>query len=181
MGTGSNKVIPLGASGTRPGNNGSIPLAHQISILGVWIANVGPWRAGKHQGFSADALLFGHAVREDGSGHFPDGRLLVDPSSCRRRAAVSLALGGSGRTFRSTSANSKTAIPNQTFGASMTGDARAFANEVLVAGFVVGVDDCRDAVEGPFQRVPAQALMTFSDDAVDAPVRTVGDTVDDLG
>ena len=31
----------------------------------------------------------------------------------------------------------------------MTGDARAFADEVLVAGFVVGVDDRRDAVEGP--------------------------------
>ena len=63
----------------------------------------------------------------------------------------------------------------------MARDARAFADEVLVAGFVVGVDDCRDAVEGPFQRVPAQALMTFSDDAVDAPMRTVSDTVNDLG
>ena len=63
----------------------------------------------------------------------------------------------------------------------MASDAGAFADEVLVAGFVVGVDDGRDAVEGPFQRVPAQALMTFSDDAVDAPVRTVSDTVNDLG
>ena len=70
---------------------------------------------------------------------------------------------------------------HRTFGASVASDARAFADEVLVAGFVVGVDDRRDAVKGPLERVPAQALMTFSDDAVDAPVRTVGDTVDDLG
>ena len=75
----------------------------------------------------------------------------------------------------------KSQASHRTFGASVASDARAFADEVLVAGFVVGVDDGRDAVEGPFQRVPAQALMTFSDDAVDAPVRTVGDTVDDLG
>jgi len=92
-----------------------------------------------------------------------------------------LALGGSGRAFGSPGANSKTAIPDQAFWASVASNARAFADEVLVAGFVVRVDDRRYAVEGPFQRVPAQALMAFSDDAVDAPVRTVGDTVDDLG
>ena len=63
----------------------------------------------------------------------------------------------------------------------MASDTRAFTDEVLVAGFIVGVDNCRDTVERPFQRVPAQALMTFSDDAVDAPVRTVSDTVNDLG
>ena len=63
----------------------------------------------------------------------------------------------------------------------MASDAGAFADEVLVAGFVVGVDDCRDAVEGPFQRVPAQALMTFSDDAVDATVGTVSDSINNLG
>jgi len=92
-----------------------------------------------------------------------------------------LALGESRWAFGSTGANSKTTIPNQAFGASVARDARAFADEVLIAGFIVGVDDCRNAVEGPFQRVPTQALMTFSNDAVDAAVRTVGDTVDDLG
>ena len=70
---------------------------------------------------------------------------------------------------------------HRTFGASVASDARAFADEVLVAGFVVGVDDRRDAVEGPLQRVPAQALMTFSNDAVDAAVRTVSDAVNNLG
>jgi len=92
-----------------------------------------------------------------------------------------LALGGSRRTFRSPGANSKTAIPDQAFGASVASDAGAFADEVLVAGFVVGVDDRRDAVKGPLQRVPAQALMTFSNDAVNAAVRTVSDAVNNLG
>ena len=63
----------------------------------------------------------------------------------------------------------------------MAGDASAFADEVLVAGFVVWVNDRGYAVEGPLQRVPAQALMTFSDDAVDATVRTVSDAINDLG
>ena len=63
----------------------------------------------------------------------------------------------------------------------MAGDASAFADEVLVAGFVVRVNDGRDAVEGPLERVPAQALMTLSDDAVDAAVRTVSDAVNNLG
>jgi len=92
-----------------------------------------------------------------------------------------LALGASRRAFGSPGANSKTAIPDQAFWASVASNARAFADEVLVAGFVVRVDDGRDAVKGLFQRVPAQALMTFSNDAVDAPVRTVSDTVNDLG
>ena len=70
---------------------------------------------------------------------------------------------------------------HRTFGASVASDARAFADEVLVAGFVVGVDDRRDAVKGPLERVPAQALMTFSNDAVDAAVRTVSDAINDLG
>ena len=63
----------------------------------------------------------------------------------------------------------------------MASDAGAFADEVLVAGFVVRVNDGRDAVEGPLERVPAQALMTFSDDAVDAAVRTVSNAVHNLG
>ena len=75
----------------------------------------------------------------------------------------------------------KSQASHRTSGASVASDARAFADEVLVAGFVVGVDDRRDAVEGPLQRVPAQALMTFSNDAVDAAVRTVSDAVNNLG
>jgi len=78
-------------------------------------------------------------------------------------------------------ADSEATIPNQAFGASVAGDASAFADEVLVAGFVVRVDHRGYAVERPLERVPAQALMTFSDDAVDATVRTVSDTIDDLG
>jgi len=182
IGASSCKVIPLGVGSTRPRSNGSIPLALEIFILGIRIADASGRRTAKLQGFSADALLLGHAVRElDGSGYLPDRRLLVDPSSSSRGTAVSLALDGSGRAFGSTGANSKAAIPNQALGASVASDARAFADEVLVAGFVVGVDDRRDAVEGPFQRVPAQALMTFSDDAIDATVRSVGYTSDDLG
>jgi len=46
-------------------------------------------------------------------------------------------------------ADSETTIPNQAFGASVAGDARAFADEVLVAGFVVRVNDRGNAVEGP--------------------------------
>ena len=63
----------------------------------------------------------------------------------------------------------------------MAGDASAFADEVLVAGFVVGVDHRGYAVEGPLERVPAQALMTLSDDAVDAAVRTVSNAGNNLG
>ena len=70
---------------------------------------------------------------------------------------------------------------HRTFGASVASDAGAFADEVLVAGFVVRVNDGRDAVEGPLERVPAQALMTLSDDAVDAAVRTVSNAVHHLG
>jgi len=92
-----------------------------------------------------------------------------------------LALGESRWAFGSTGANSKTTVPNQAFGASVASDTRAFTDEVLVAGFVVGVDDRRDAVKGPLERVPAQALMTFSNDAVNAAVRTVSDAVNNLG
>ena len=93
VGAGLGKVVPTGGSSTRPHNNGSIPTTLEISILGVWIANASGRLSAKLQGFSADALLLGHAVGNDRSGHLPDGRLLVDPSS-RHRAAVSLALGG---------------------------------------------------------------------------------------
>ena len=48
-----------------------------------------------------------------------------------------------------------------TFGASVASDAGAFADEVLVAGFVVGVDDGRDAVEGPFQFKTFKGQMFF--------------------
>jgi len=154
----------------------------EISILRVWIANASGRPTAKLQGFSADALLLGHAIRADGSGMYPCGRLLVDPQwSSSRGTAGSLALSGSWRTFRSPGANSKTAIPDQAFGASVASDAGAFADEVLVAGFVVRVNDGRDAVEGPLERVPAQALMTLSDDAVDAAVRTVSNAVHNLG
>merc|ERR1711862_850349 len=113
-------------------------------------------------------------------GIYPPVRLIVNWSSSRG-TAVSLALSGSWRTFRSPGANSKTATPDRAFGASVASDAGAFADEVLVAGSVVGVDDRRDSVKGPLERVPAQALMTFSNDAVDAAVRSVSDTVNNLG
>ena len=82
---------------------------------------------------------------------------------------------------RDCGASDRSVLHVLTFGASVACDTRAFADEILVASFVVGVNDRGHTVEGPFQRVPAQALMTFSDDAVDAPVRTVSDTVNDLG
>ena len=120
-GAGLSKVVPTLARITRPHNNGSIPTTLEISILGVWIANASGRLSAKLQGFSADALLLGHAVRADGSGMYirggipgiyPPVRLIVNWSSSRG-TAVSLALSGSWRTFRSPGANSKTAIPDQ--------------------------------------------------------------------
>ena len=69
------KVVPTGGSSTRPHNNGSIPATLEISILGVWIANASGRLSAKPQGFSADALLLGHAVGADGSGNIPRPRL----------------------------------------------------------------------------------------------------------
>ena len=75
-GAGLSKVVPTLARITRPHNNGSIPATLEISILGVWIANASGRLSAKLQGFSADALLLGHAVGADGSGNIPRPRLL---------------------------------------------------------------------------------------------------------
>jgi len=49
-----------------------LSLIHSRFVLGIWIANARRRCIAKLQGFSADALLLGHSVRElDGSGNLP--------------------------------------------------------------------------------------------------------------
>ena len=52
----------------------------------------------------------------------------------------------------------------------MTGDAGAFADQILVTRFVVWVNNVSDSFVAPLQSRVAQAFMTFADDAVDAAV-----------
>ena len=52
----------------------------------------------------------------------------------------------------------------------MTGDAGAFADQILVTRFVVRVDDVSDSLVAPLESRVAQAFMTFADDAIDAAV-----------
>ena len=52
----------------------------------------------------------------------------------------------------------------------MTGDAGAFADQILVTRFVVWVNNVSDSFVAPLESRLAQAFMTFADDAVDAAV-----------
>jgi len=76
--------------------------------------------------------------RGNGLGSYHLVHLLVD-------SAIAVAFLGDGRALTISRAHSLATIKNQAFGAGVTGDARSFADKVLVPSFVVRIDDRRHA------------------------------------
>jgi len=61
----------------------------------------------------------------------------------------------------------------------MASDASSFADEILIPGFVVRIDDIGNAVGRHLQRLSTQTLVTFADDAIDAAVSARRDNLGD--
>jgi len=141
--------------------------------LGRVFLNERGWaRSGRGQAQGAEASRGrrdGNAGRRD-SGKRGNGLGSNDLVQLPVDSAIALAFLGDGRALTISRAHSLTTIPHQTFRAGVTGDARSFANKVLIPGFVVRIDDRRHAGGGPLESFLAQAVVTFANDAVDATV-----------
>ena len=74
--------------------------------------------------------------------------------------------------MRKVTTNLIAAIPYESLGARMTCDATSFADEVLILGLIVRVDDVGNTVGRSLQRFTAETVMAFVDYAVDAAVAT---------
>jgi len=95
-----------------------------------------------------------------------DGRLL----NLIRNAAIAVTIRGNWWAVADDVTNLLLAIPNEPFGAWMTSNAVAFADEVLILGLVKDVENVGNARGKFLQRLAAKALMARADDAIDATV-----------
>jgi len=56
----------------------------------------------------------------------------------------------------------------------MAGDAGAFADQILIASFVIRIDHVSDSLVSQLESRVAEAFVAFADDAVDAAVSAAG-------
>jgi len=150
-------------------------LANEVVLLHKRVAGV----SGRQIGGLKRHLTGAVTRRQIGLGSGSDGDLVEFGSrqfaTGRDRAGIREAFGGDLGAFTSRSADSAAAIEDQTFRARVTGDAVAFAHQILVTRFVVGVDHVSDIFAATLESRFAQTSMTFANDAVDAAVSAAGD------